>query len=161
MAQTIIKGDELMLFINNKPLAFATAHTLSITGNTVDISSKDHGVFAASEVGSISWEIQSENLYVDEETGEQAYDTLFDAMMSRQPITVVFGKASNYDENGLERAGNTAQDAPTEWTAPATNYRTGNAVITSLQLNANTGENATYATTLTGCGALSKVPANV
>jgi hypothetical protein len=159
MAQTIVKGDELMLFINNKPLAFATAHTLTITGNTVDIASKDHGAWGASEIGNLTWEITTENLYVDETTGEQAYDTVFDAMIAKTPITVVFGKASNYTENGLERAGNTSSSAPTEWTAPSTNYRTGNAVITSLTLNANTGENATYSATFTGSGALSKVTA--
>ena len=153
----IIKGAELMLFINNAPIAFATAHTFNLTGNTVDVASKDHGVFGASEIGSITWEITSENLYVNEENGIQAYDTLYDAFIARQPITVVFGQASNYDENGLVRGGNLEANAPTEWTAPSTNYRTGNAVITSLSLNANNGENATYSTTLTGSGAITKV----
>lgn len=155
----IIKGNELMLFINNKPIAFATAHTFNMTGNTVDITSKDHGVFGASEIGSITWEITSENLYVNEEGGIQAYDTLYDAMIARQPITVVFGQAANYEENGLVRGGNLDPNAPTEWTAPSTNYRTGQAVITSLSLNANAGENATYSTTLTGSGAITKVTA--
>lgn len=155
----IIRGNELMLFINNKPIAFATAHTFNLTGNTVDISSKDHGVFGASEIGSITWEITSENLYVNEESGIQAYDTLYDAMIARQPITVVFGQASNYNENGLVRGGNLDANAPTEWSAPSTNYRTGQAVITSLSLNANAGENATYSTTLTGSGAITKVTA--
>ena len=155
----IIKGNELMLFINNKPIAFATSHTFNLTGNTVDITSKDHGVFGASEIGSITWEITSENLYVNEEGGIQAYDTLYDAMIARQPITVVFGQASNYEENGLVRGGNLDANAPNEWSAPSTNYRTGQAVITSLSLNANAGENATYSTTLTGSGAITKVTA--
>ena len=155
----IIRGNELMLFINNKPIAFATAHTFNLTGNTVDITSKDHGVFGASEIGSITWEITSENLYVNEESGMQAYDTLYDAMIARQPITVVFGQASNYNENGLVRGGNLEANAPTEWSAPSTNYRTGQAVITSLSLNANANENATYSTTLTGSGAITKVTA--
>lgn len=157
MAQTIIKGDELMLFLNNKPLAFATSHTLTITGNTVDVASKDHGVWSSSEVGNIQWEITSENLYVDEESGEQAYDTLFDAMVAKIPITVVFGKAANYTENGLVRAGNTESGAPAEWEAPSSNYRRGQAVITSLTLNANSGENATYSSTFTGAGPLVKI----
>jgi predicted secreted protein len=148
-----------MLFINNKPLAFATSHTFNLTGNTVDIASKDHGIFGASEIGSITWEITSENLYCDEENGIQAYDTLYDAMLNREPITVVFGKAGNYDENGLARGGNLDPSAPTEWEADTT-YRTGNAVITSLNLNANVSENATYSVTLTGSGAITKVTGN-
>ena len=74
---TIVKGDELMLFKDNKSLAYATSHTLSITGNTVDISSKDHGYWGASEIGNITWEITSENLYVDSE-----FDGLFTAMVA-------------------------------------------------------------------------------
>ena len=84
---TIIKGDELMLFKNDQSLAFATAHTLTISGSTIDISSKDHGYWGASEIGNITWEITSENLYTDAD-----YDALFSAIcnaseeMSR-PIT--------------------------------------------------------------------------
>ena len=66
MAQEkIIKGDELMLFNEGKSIAYATSHTLTINGNAIDISSKDHGFFGASEVGNITWEVTSENLFTD------------------------------------------------------------------------------------------------
>lgn len=142
---TIVKGDELMLFKDNKSLAYATSHTLSITGNTVDISSKDHGYWGASEIGNITWEITSENLYVDSE-----FDGLFTAMVAKSPITVTFGHANNYNANGLG-------DSSTYWIPDASvgaKYYEGPAIITSLQANANTGENATYSITLTGNGAL-------
>ena len=80
---TIIKGDELMLFKNSKSLAFATAHTLTISGSTIDISSKDHGYWGASEIGNITWEITSENLYTDAD-----YDALFSAMVNKEKVTV-------------------------------------------------------------------------
>lgn len=148
MANTIIKGDELMLFdANNKALAWATSHTLTITGNTVDISTKDHGFWGASEVGNLTWEITSENLYCDDN-----YDELFDIMIAKQPVTVAFAKVSNYDENGLTSVGGTVS----AWTPDTTNYRSGKAVITSLTVNANTGENATYSVTFTGAGPLVK-----
>lgn len=148
MANTIIKGDELMLFdANNKALAWATSHTLTITGNTVDISTKDHGFWGASEVGNLTWEITSENLYCDDN-----YDELFDIMIAKQPVTVAFAKVSNYDENGLTSVGGTVS----AWTPDTTNYRSGQAVITSLTVNANTGENATYSVTFTGAGPLVK-----
>ncbi|MEE3490345.1 MAG: phage tail tube protein [Methanobrevibacter sp.] len=148
MANTIIKGDELMLFdANNKALAWATSHTLTITGNTVDISTKDHGFWGASEVGNLTWEITSENLYCDDN-----YDELFDIMVAKEPVTVAFAKVSNYDENGLTSVGGTVS----AWTPDTTNYRSGQAVITSLTVNANTGENATYSVTFTGAGPLVK-----
>ena len=150
MSTTILKGDELQLFYDNKTLAFATSHVLTLTGNTVDISSKDHGSWGASEIGNITWEITSENLYTEDD-----YDTLFDLMIEKEPIDVVFAKVSNYDPDGLVSVGGNVQ----AWTYSQTNYRTGKAVISSLTANANTGENATYSVTLTGAGPLTKVTA--
>ena len=143
----ILKGDELMLFKDKKSIAYATSHVLTITGNTVDIASKDHGFWGASEVGSLTWEITSENLYT-----QDAYDTLFDAMVKCEPIDVAFGKVSNYNKNGIDNS--TADWAPDTATEGSVKY--GKAVITSLVANANTGENATFSITLTGQGAISK-----
>lgn len=144
--EKIIKGDELMLFNGEKSIAYATSHSLTINGNSIDISSKDHGYWGASEVGNITWEITSENLYTDKYYGE-----LFDAMVTRSQLTVAFGFASNWDVNGL--SGTNA-----EYTLNKTKtYYTGKVYVTSLTANANTGENATLSITLTGSGALTKV----
>lgn len=146
MAQErIIKGDELMLFTGEHSIAYATAHTLTINGNTIDISSKDHGFWGASEIGNITWEITSENLYTDTH-----YDSLFDSMINKTPITVAFGFASDWDVNGLT-GNNTQYDLD-----KTKNYYSGKAYVTSLVANANTGENATFSITLTGSGALVK-----
>lgn len=146
--EKIIKGDELMLFKNDKSIAYATSHTLTVNGNAIDISSKDHGYWGASEVGNISWEITSENLYTDKHYGE-----LFDAMVSRSQLSVAFGFASNWNINGLS-------DTDTEYTLDKTKtYYTGKVYVTSLTANANSGENATISITLTGCGALVKTDA--
>lgn len=142
---TTVRGEELMVFLNNKSIAYATSHTLNITGNTIDISSKDHGYFGASEIGNITWEVTSENLFTDGE-----YDTLFTAMLAKTPVTLVFGRADNYNVNGLG-------DSSTNWipdTSVGTKYYQGPAVITSLNLTANSGEMATFSVTFTGNGAL-------
>ena len=94
-----------MLFKDGKSLAYATSHSLSITGNTVDISSKDHGFWGDSEIGNLTLEINSENLYVDSE-----YDSLFNAMIAKTPITVTFGHANAYNANGLGSADNWIPD---------------------------------------------------
>lgn len=143
--EQIIKGDELMLFNDEKSIAYATAHTLTVNGNTVDISSKDHGFWGASEIGNITWEITSENLYTD-----KYYTQLFDAMINRTQLTVAFGFAEDWNVNGLV-GNNTQYDLD-----KTKNYYSGKAYVTSLTANANTGENATLSITLTGCGALVK-----
>ena len=38
-----IKGGDMMLFVNGKSIAYATSHTLSISGDTQDTSNKDAG----------------------------------------------------------------------------------------------------------------------
>ena len=142
---TIIKGDELMLFKNDKSLGYSTSHVLTISGSTIDISSKDHGYWGASEIGNITWEITSENFYTDAD-----YDALFDAMINKEKVTVKFGHASDYDVNGL--------GSLSYWSPASTGLYTGEAFITSLTAYANTGENATFSVTFSGSGAIKKVP---
>lgn len=146
MAANIIKGDDLMLFdAEGKSIAYATAHTLTISADAADISSKDHGIWGGSEVNKISWEITSDNLYTSE-----AYDTLFTSMLTRQPITVFFGlKAENDPEK-------TVVNGDYSYWSKAAGAYTGQAFITSLVANANSGENATFNVTLTGTGKISK-----
>lgn len=149
----IEKGDDLMLFdAAGKSMAFATSHVLTITGETTDVTSKDHGIWQGNEVSKFNWEITSENLYTMD-----LYDDLFDKMMSREPMTVYFGKKKENDPDKSVADG----DYP-NWTvdAGANKYvRTGKVLITSLVANANTGENATCSVTLTGTGKISKANA--
>lgn len=152
-APKIIKGRDLMLFNEDgHSYAYGLSHVLSITGETTDISSKDHGIWGASEIGRYNWEITSENLYT--ETG---YDEMFDSMITGEPITVRFGlKQTPADPSMNVADGNTALPY---WTSTNTFYE-GKVVITSLVANANNGENATYSVTLTGSGSISKVTQN-
>ena len=86
-APTIIKGRDLMLFNNDgHSYAYATNHTFTMTAETSDITSKDHGVWGASEVSRVTWEITSENLYSTED-----YDSMFQTMTAGDPITIRFG----------------------------------------------------------------------
>lgn len=153
----IIKGDELMIFQSGSAMAYATSHTLTINGNTTDISSKDHGFWGASEIGNITWEATTENLYT-----ENDYDSLFDAMLNKTEIEIVFGYASNYDPNGLKPAdsSDSSDTRPSAWTQDNTKGYKGKAIITNLVANANTGENATFSATFTGRGAIMKLTAS-
>lgn len=149
MANSIIKGSNLMLFdAQGKSLAYATNHTLSLNGDAQDVSSKDHGIWGASEVNKITWEITSENLFTTQE-----FDNLFTKMVARTAIDVFFGLKAEADD------GKTVVDGDyTNWSKGAGCY-TGKAFITSLQANAANGENATFSITLTGAGKIEKAQA--
>lgn len=150
MAENIIKGDDLMLFdADGHSIAYATQHTLTITADAADISSKDHGFWGGSEINKITWEITSENLYTT-----TAYDDLFTKMIAKQAITVYFGMKT-------ETGTGTVVDGDYEyWSKKANSTYTGKAFITSLTANANSGENATFSVTLTGTGKIVKDTGN-
>lgn len=143
--KNITKGDQLMLFVGGKSIAFATAHTLTLTTNTTDIASKDHGIYGAKDVSTITWEITTENLFA-----ESDYVTLVDSMLAGQTVDVVFANAASWVKTGIDNSSKT-------WTPDTTGTQlSGKALITSLTANANTGENATFSATFTGVGAISK-----
>ena len=154
MPNTIIKGDDLMLFdAQGKSMAYATQHTLSLTADSAEVNSKDHGIYGGTEINKINWEITSENLYTT-----TAYNSLFTSMMNRQPITVYWGFKAQTDPTKTVVNGDYDN-----WTPSLTGLYTGQAYITSLTANANTGENATFSLTLTGTGKIataSTLPTN-
>ena len=156
--KNIQKGDDLMVFIQTgtgqqattKSIAYATAHTLTLTSETASINSKDHGIWTGNEVNKRSWEITSENLYTDED-----YSVLFDAWRDGTKLTLVWGKKAE-DERVVVADGDAEYYTPKETGAM---YWSGNAYNTSLTANANTGEKATFSVTFTGTGAFTKTTA--
>lgn len=147
MANKIIKGKDLMLFdVSGNSFSYATNHVLTISTETADVSSKDHGIWAASEVTKYSWEITSENLFT-----ETDYSDMFDKMISGTPIVVRFGIKSETDASK-----NVADGDYTNWTSGDEGYYTGKVLITSLSANASNGETATMSVTLTGVGKIAK-----
>lgn len=155
MSKKIVKGNELQIWIGVNDVwlnpKWATSHTISLTGSTLDVATKDHGYWGASEVGNLTWEITAECLYSDND-----FDTLFDYMVEKKKLDVVFAEVRNYDANGLTSVGGNVE----KW-EPAAKQRKGKCVITSLNANANTGENATYSITFTGSGPLTAVDHSV
>ena len=60
----VIKGRDLMLFINGKSIAFATSHSLSISMDTTETTSKDSGgKWGKSNVGKKRGGGKTENLF--------------------------------------------------------------------------------------------------
>lgn len=155
--KTIKKGDDIMLFIPNgsngyKSIAYATSHVLTITADTVDVNSKDHGEFGSTSVNKIRWNVTSENLYTDED-----YDALFDLMIAKTPIKIVFG-AKAEDNSVIVADGDAANYTPANQDYAHRNkyMKEGNVIITSLTENTPSGENATFTVEMQGVGAISK-----
>lgn len=146
----IIKGRDLMLFVGGKSIAFATSHTLSISVDTTETTSKDSGgKWVSSEANKISWEMGTENLFSNDGEGV-TFDDLFDLLIKEQPITAVFTLEKDY--------ANKADAVPVGgWVASTGGTYSGNVIITSLEASAPNEDNATFSATFTGTGALTKV----
>lgn len=145
-----------MLFMGGKSIAFATSHTLEISLDTREISTKDNGgKWSEVEAGILSWTMQSENLVGNPGEGK-GYDDLVDAMIAREPVDVVFGlegDSTDYDAGKLDAVPSGG------WKPKTSNGRKGKALITSVSLNAPNGEYATMSISMTGVGELTKVGA--
>ena len=118
----VIKGGDMMLFVGGKSIAFATNHTLSISADTKETSSKDSGgLWQTSEVGVLSWSCKSENLYGNDVEGI-GYLELFDMFKARVPITGIFA----LEGNSTDFADNKLGAVPTDgWTPKAGDGLTG------------------------------------
>lgn len=163
-----------MLFIDtdttgSKPnymsVAFATNHTFSISAETTDVSSKDHGIYGAQEISKITWELTTENLTSTAE--ENGYNTLYNYMLEQRVIPVMFALVDSAATD--EIIGQT----PQSWSIgteiiqqgdfnPHNLHRSnviGEGIITSLTLNANNGETSTFSATITGTSTLQIITA--
>lgn len=154
----IIKGSDLMLFVKGnsgyKSLAFATSHQFSISSETADVATKDHGFWGAKEVTKITWSITTDNLYT-----VTTFNDLYDRMISRQPIEVYFGLKTPTERQGTPATVNLPGDTNDTWHySTATNEPVyyGRVYITSLDCTAAAGDNATFSATLDGIGSITK-----
>lgn len=142
----IIKGSMLMVFIDSYPIAFATSHSISFTTNTNEVSTKDHGLFPSVIVNSQSWEVSAENL-ASADSINQLF-TILEKTKNGTPVTLKFAKPSNWNDQGIVGS----EGAASNWAAGDI-IAQGDAYLTSLQLNAPSGDNATISATFTGIGA--------
>ena len=86
MANKILRGNDLMIFKDTtgagtayKALAFSTSCQLSLTGNTLETSSKDGGKWTSKAVSKLSWSLTTDNLYSVED-----FNALVNSWISRE-----------------------------------------------------------------------------
>lgn len=153
LTKKLIEGSDLMLFYNGKSLAHASSHTLSLSANTEEINTKDTGVWGMTEVGNITWEITSDYMYTVAD-----YETIFDLMLAKNPIDVVFGLKAGYKgSQSYDPSATRNVDDDGNWVPDSTaNMYKGKVIITNLEVSASAGEKATYSITMQGYGAITK-----
>jgi len=142
----VIKGGHLMVLIGDTPIAFATSHSLSKTLNTQEISTKDHGDNAAVLPQSKSYEITTENLY-----SLSGYQTLNAAFENMTLVDIYFGETTYNQSSGQDSI--VGVQGAQNWAATGFG-ESGKAYITSLQVTAGAGDNATFSATFTISGGL-------
>lgn len=161
-----ILGKKLMLFVKDsegtyKSIAYATNHTFTTSASTVSVASKDDvdvdgaGKWDSQDLDMFSWSISAENLFAYEGNGMTS-DNVMELYLSGQLLDVKFGLA----QTSLEEAhkDNTAYKPETGWAEAAqtasVKMLSGQAYITSLDINASNDGRATMSITLTGKGAV-------
>lgn len=141
--QDIYRG-QLMLFVGDEPLAFATTATLEVTTEEVDISNKMMGNWSGSLPGRKSYTISSEALITFKE-GAFSYQTLIDKQIADETLSFQFGEGSAEDADNF--GGTFKLDATKD------NF-SGEVMITSLSLTSEQGNIARVTINLKGIGGL-------
>jgi hypothetical protein len=160
----------MMLFFEEngttKSIAFATSHSLSINTDTQQTSTKDDGgKFQSSEYGIMSWGATSENLCSYDGAGYN-YQDIINLMLSQTKVKAVFsveGDSGNTypyttKKNSVDDTTGDVWTPANTGTIGSTSNKslgyTGTVLITSVEVNAPNGENATMTVQLQGDGPL-------
>lgn len=141
-AKDLRKGEELMIFVGDNPIAYTTSHTLDTSVDTKDVSSKMSGDYDSSMPGKISWSISIEAL-TSITTGHQSKEALMKALVERKPIRIEACEVTR----GVDTSG-----AKT-FTKGKVNYQ-GDCIIVKLNEKSSHGEYESFSCELKGTGPL-------
>ena len=158
MKRTILKGAEIMLFVDGATIALATSCSLEVTTQTQDVRTKDSAYGPDKEFDFCEWSLSSESLVGEnEDAAEQIFaDQLLALQLDGTPVDIVIGRVSR-----------TSASIPAEgWEEPSAvpsdvvlgTYR-GKALIMSSSVNASAEGKATFSVKLNGQGELNPVTA--
>lgn len=141
-AKDLRKGEELMIFVDDEPIAYTTSHTRTMSVDTKDVSSKMSGDYDSSMPGKISWGISIEAL-TSITKGHKSKDALMKALVLRKPIRIKECDVTR----GVDSTG-----AKT-FTMGTVHYQ-GDAIITKLDEKSTNGEYDSFSSELKGTGPL-------
>lgn len=132
MATTgIVNGTDLLIYVGGTAVAHATSHSLSLSMDTRDATTKDSEGWTDRLEGLRSWEISGNALFAFD--AAYGFDDLFTVYTGRTAVTVKFSSEVSGDK-----------------------YYSGSGYLTSLTLDAPTEDNASFAFTVQGNGTLTE-----
>lgn len=130
----IVNGTDIGIYVGTKLIALATSHTIKLTANTRNITTKDSADFEEAEYSRFSWEMSVKAMTsYDTSTTKQTSDDLLTAMLAKTKLTVKYSTNKTGDR-----------------------VFSGTVIITEFSEDAPDAENTTYSVTLKGTGALAK-----
>lgn len=143
MANQVVNGTDLLLSINGAVVAHAKSHTITVTTDMRDTTSKSSAGWKEAAKGRFSWNAKVDGL-VSYESGLCNYQTLMTAMLAGVEVAI-----TSIDNTGGTIVG-------TLVTPLAGAYKqSGNAIITSVEVTNGDAENGTFSVSFEGTGPLS------
>ncbi len=145
----LVYGGDYMIFINPsgstnlQPCAFSTTAKLTVTLSTRDVSSKDSGDWNEYLGSKFDWDLTSDNLMnLSGVTGTTlSTKEVFQYFIAKQPVYIAFASKTGTSPS---------------WTVSGSALKfTGQALITSMDMNAADKANGTYTIAMKGNGVLS------
>ena len=135
----LVRGEDMMLYVSGTPIAYATSNSISYSLDTIDTSSKMSGDWKSAMPGQIGWTVSTEAL-ISKTSGHMSFESLEALMVARTPIEVKFGYVT--------------ADSATFALDTNKKFRTGDVIITALELTSERGGICTSSITLQGNGEL-------
>lgn len=123
MATNVINGTDLYVFVGGVAIAHSTSHTLTITRTNRGISTKDSGAYVTRDKGRLNVSASCSALMV-----YGSFETIVEAQLTSSPVSLYFGKKAS----------------PSGVLDTTETYANGSFLITSVEMNAPDGDNATY-----------------
>lgn len=138
----IAYGGDMMLFLEDLPIAFSTDAKIEITADVREISSKDSGYWKEKLSGKLDWKCSTDALYTESLTATTTtdFDALYNMMLGRVPIDCIFGAILG--------------DPGAQTVNPEKGSFAGTVIITALSVSAPDNETTTYSVSLEGTGEL-------
>ena len=147
-----LRGNEVMLWLDNKVVAASTSCKLDLTANTEDGGTKDDGEWDSPEIVGLKWSATNESfdcVGIEGLTNDMIYADLFDEMVRKHHVAVTMCKPNMPAEDGVPEEG---------WKASAGTMIDpifkGTAIITSLSRDMTVGSRGKINVSLSGVGAL-------
>lgn len=150
----IVKGKKLMVWVkagsgNYQSIGYCTNHTLSTSASTISVSHKDladagSGKWDDQDIDTLNWSISAEAFYANTAEGITFAD-VFGYYATGTVLDLKFGVAAD-STTGVPTGG---------WAVPSTGtVLQGQAIISSMDLNAPVDENGSFSVNFQGKGPL-------